>query len=390
MSGKRSRDWCFTLNNYTRDELKNITQNVPKLKDFVYMIAGKEIGAERTPHLQGYIYWKNPKSMQFVKGHLSQRVHLEVTAGTPQEASDYCKKEGNFLEFGTLPMSQSKKGDKGKEYWDNILYLAKAGRVDEIDSKIQITHCNQLETIRCRANLKKKLENTFLKHMWIWGPTGTGKSRCVREAFPDGYPKMANKWWDGYEDEDVAFIEDFDKIHGVLVHHLKIWADHYPFIGEVKTKARKMRPKLLIITSNYHPETIWTDASDLEPIMRRFTVVKMDTPGQSIIFPSIPVTVEVQAITPPMTPLATLAKAAAKRVSFDEDVIDLVSDGGDTIPLTDEEDYIDLEDITSEEEELFTDEDERWASEFNERERKRARESNKSRRGYVSDEDELD
>lgn len=34
---------------------------------------------------------------------------------------------------------------------------------------------------------------------WIWGKTGTGKTRTAREENPGFFRKHCNKWWDGYE-----------------------------------------------------------------------------------------------------------------------------------------------------------------------------------------------
>ena len=59
------------------------------------------------------------------------RAHLEPRKGTIDQAVDYCKKKGTSKNSGVKPLSQSEKGKKNKERWDEALKAAK-----EEDSKI--------------------------------------------------------------------------------------------------------------------------------------------------------------------------------------------------------------------------------------------------------------
>jgi hypothetical protein len=115
---------------------------------------------------------------------------------------------------------------------------------------------------------------------WYYGKTGCGKSYAARHDFPSPYLKTANnKWWDGYDSKvhEYALLDDLDKKHDYMGYHLKIWADRYAFQVEIKGGAKMIRPKAIIVTSNYHPRDIWDDESTLHPILRRFKVVRFCT-----------------------------------------------------------------------------------------------------------------
>lgn len=48
-----------------------------------------------------------------------------------------------------------------------------------------------------------------LNNEYHWGATGLGKSRLVREKYPDAYIKGNNIWWDGYDGQPDVIIEEF-------------------------------------------------------------------------------------------------------------------------------------------------------------------------------------
>jgi len=121
-----------------------------------------------------------------------------------------------------------------------------------------------------------------LRGIWIWGSTGLGKSKAVNDSFDSIYPKLANKWWDGYKGEKIILMDDIDERHECLGHHLKIWTDHYGFIGEVKGGAVTPRYDWFIVTSNCNISTIFKNPRDLEPLMRRFRIIHADDHPEDI------------------------------------------------------------------------------------------------------------
>lgn len=97
-----AKHWVFTLNNYTEDEYTSIRELFNS--DLVeYIVVGRETGDSGTPHLQGYVCFRTRKRLSQVKNAVGQRVHAEKARGTPTQASDYCKKDGQYEESGALP-----------------------------------------------------------------------------------------------------------------------------------------------------------------------------------------------------------------------------------------------------------------------------------------------
>lgn len=260
------RNYTFTINNWTEEHVDTLSKIECK-----YIIYGKEVGESGTPHLQGTIVFKNAVAETSVRkkipGHIEKCIALHSSL-------EYCKKEGDYTERGDPPLTNTEKGTGEQQRWKQYREAAEQGDFENIPEKIRFNNPRLLQYHRDEHSKKRKLDDTEEVHLWYYGKSGTGKSRKAREENPDAYLKNCNKWWCGYTDEETVLIEDFDKRHECLSYHLKIWADRYPFLGEYKGGATRIRPAKIIVTSNYHPRDIWTEETDLGPVLRRFKIVE--------------------------------------------------------------------------------------------------------------------
>jgi len=80
-------------------------EDIAKLTNCTYFVSGEEVGEQGTPHLQCYAEFSSPVRMTTMRKVLGG-AHFDVSRGTPKQASDYCKKEGDFEEWGTLSEGQ--------------------------------------------------------------------------------------------------------------------------------------------------------------------------------------------------------------------------------------------------------------------------------------------
>lgn len=265
-----SRGWCFTLNNYCLIEEKFIEDINCR-----YITFGHEVGSEcHTPHLQGYILFKDAKSFETVKGLFPDRTHIEA-AKTVAQAIDYAQKDGvDIYERGDRPKTNKEKGnaEEQKERYKQAVKLAKEGNIEAIEEVDPVLHLRFYRTFKeLRKDYMPKLESidTEFVGYWIYGPPGTGKTSMAHALYPDAYPKALNEWWDGYQGESTVIIDDLDKYHVSLGSSLKQWLHQWEFIAPVKGGSIKIRPKLVVITSNYTPEEIWEDPITAQAIRRR-------------------------------------------------------------------------------------------------------------------------
>ncbi|AXL65903.1 replication-associated protein [Longjawed orbweaver circular virus 1] len=258
----RQKGWC-----YTRFDIENIP--VYNEHEESYHIFGRE----RCPstgriHYQGFIYFKQRKRLTQLK-KVGYTGHFEAMRGSPQQASEYCKKDSDYTEFGQLPVVSS-----GGSVFADALAKAKAGDFDSIEENHPGVFLRYRGTLlSCfKYNVVELLNSCGV---WICGPPRSGKDYSVRKL-SSLYIKPLNKWWDGYMNEDNVLISDVDVSHGNwLGYFLKIWMDRYAFIGEIKGGSIKIRPKKVFVTSNFLIEDVFVNEQVCAAVKARCNIYNL-------------------------------------------------------------------------------------------------------------------
>lgn len=262
----RKRNWVFTINNYTEQDIEACDK-----VNCTYIVYGKEIGAEGTPHLQGYVEFENAKTLKSVVKNLGGRCHVEARKGTAKQAAVYCKKDGDFQERGEIT-NQGARTDL-----DEIAELVKArgveGVVEEMPSAI-IKYAKGIERL---SELIQVPRSTKPKVVWLWGKSGVGKSRIAFDANRQSiYSWNQTKWWNGYRQQSRLVIDDFthNTENDAEFRYLLKLLDRYPMQVETKGGMVHLNSAEIYITCEFPPSHFYDEGTNkLNQLLRRIDEV---------------------------------------------------------------------------------------------------------------------
>lgn len=279
-SNRRARGYCITVNNPSDEEYDDLLSWVRSgvsctPVEITYAIVGKEVGVEGTPHIQGYLYFKNAKTWSAVKKYPPlRRAHLEVAKGDPTSNQKYCSKEGNFVEEGSLP-------EKGKRSDLDVV----AEMISEGSSMSDVAKSHPVQFIKYSKGImalkslmhQPRKEKTVVH--WYYGPTGTGKSHRAREVATAAgswyYKDPTTKWWDGYDQQQVVIVEDYRRDFCTFASLLRL-LDEYELKVEYKGGYVDFNSKIIIFTTPKSPRDTWENQTQeqLSQLLRRIEFVE--------------------------------------------------------------------------------------------------------------------
>jgi len=262
------RNLCFTINNYTIKDFEDC-ENLRDLCDF--MVIGFEIGESGTHHIQGYAELTKRTKFNTIAKVIS-RAHIEGRKGTQKQATDYCKKDGNWLDWGE-PANQGARKDLHR-----VKVLALEDGMRGVSAQV-----DNLQAIRVAEKFltyNEPARDWKPTVIWIWGPTGTGKSRVARTLCGDDVftKNTGTKWWDGYDGHEHVIVDDFRDSWWSITYMLAL-LDRYEFQVEIKGGQRQMRAKQIIITSAFPPNRCYLGTGEaIDQLLRRIDIIECTVP----------------------------------------------------------------------------------------------------------------
>lgn len=302
----KSKKYLLTINNpadhgYDRETIISICDQLQPL----YYCFSDEVGLEEnTPHSHVFIIFKNARSFNTIKDSFPP-AHIDRCYGTNQENRDYVFKEGKWLqdskgetnirdshyESGDMPLNE-----QGKRNDLTVIHdlINQGYSIDEI-----IEECPQysfrINEIKSLINIfkEKQFKSQFRKLdvVYIFGNTGTGKTRYVMEKY--GYENVCRVTdykhpFDAYNYEDVIMFEEFRD--DLPIKDMLKYLDGYPLTLPCRFANKQACYTKVYIVSNIpvgqqYIETYRNERETFLAFMRRIkTFMEFDEYGNKFVF----------------------------------------------------------------------------------------------------------
>nr|AJP36430.1 replication-associated protein [Avon-Heathcote Estuary associated circular virus 15] len=260
---QRLSRFVFTLNNWTQEEYTNIIST-----DVKWIVVGKEIGDEGTPHLQGAVVIGKQTAFSTIKKWPGfARAHIENMRGKPFDSLKYCtKQDTDAFVKGEMPQE-----GKRNDLHDAITALKNGGTLTSIvksdDVGLAAAVARYSKGLAMISSMLKPRRSEPPLVIWLSGETGVGKTRSAvalaERIAPDNYWLSAGslRWFDGYDGHAIAIFDDLRTKHAEFSFLLRL-LDRYPLRVEFKGGFIDWTPSIIIVTAPKSPTHMWSLRND--------------------------------------------------------------------------------------------------------------------------------
>lgn len=283
MADTQSRKYQLTINNPEEKQLghEQIKAILTGLKSVVYWAMADEIGLEtHTRHTHLYLQSRTPLRFSQIK-RLFPDAHIESARGSAAENRAYVEKSGKwaddtkadtsipgtFEEWGAIPEEpgQGFRSDIAQLY--NLIVEGKSNAaIMSINPELAV-HISRMDKIRqdiLEAEYRDKWRD--LEVTYIFGPTGTGKTRGVMEKH--GYSNVYRVTdythpFDRYAQEPVLLFDEFRS--NLLIGDMLDYLDGYPLALPARYSQRQACYTTVYIISNIDLSQQYKNVQENEP-----------------------------------------------------------------------------------------------------------------------------
>lgn len=227
-------------------------------------------------HIQGFVIFKNRKRLVPTLKRIDPTRHWEKRKSSlRQAAANYATKHDTRSGW-TLAMGEFDELEQGKRNdLEEIKQMVMNGATDR---EIAIAHfASWMRYSKAIKEFRSLLvePRTWVPEVYVfWGDTGTGKTRAAVDLCGEKYymKESTHKWWDGYDGVSPIIIDDF--MGGLDICYILRLCDRYKMQVEVKGGSVQFAPKLIVFTSNSHPQGWWPAALNYNAFERRCKEIK--------------------------------------------------------------------------------------------------------------------
>ncbi len=244
-----------------------------------YICFGRETGKSGldddnhsgTPHLQGVVRFTRTYRLPGLKKNISSRAHWEPCKDF-EAAVNYCMKED------PEPFVKDNRKQGQRTDLDLACETVKTAGIFQLardDPGMFVKYHGGFAKLATMFQTKRDSRPHVT---WIYGDTGTGKTRQVHENEDSLFVAHAtHQWWDGYRQQEAILIDDMRASWAPFNMLLKI-LDRYQMQVQVKGGFVELNSPRIYITSQFPPHEIYNrearSGEDIAQLLRRLGTVK--------------------------------------------------------------------------------------------------------------------